>query len=477
MGESALIVALNSAGGISADGRIPWTLPNDLRHFRRTTIRAPPGRTNAVVMGRKTWETLRAPLADRYNIVLSRTMAPSAGLPRPSVLHAVPSWEAWHALRDRLPALHATFVMGGLEVYEEALRRRLVTHMHVTQVCDSSACDRTLSIDHDRWTSIGAPVVEREGGLAYRICEFVPTSQHSWARTGGCQTGEHAVLELYRELVRAPVRRTRNGATRAVFGRMLSFDLRRGFPLLTTKRVFFRGVIEELLWFVRGETHTRALADRGVRIWDANASAETLASLGLPYAEGECGPIYGWQWRRFGARYPHAAGGVDQLREVVRLLRTDPLSRRIVMSAWNPTDLGAMCLPPCHVLYQFHVDASGALSCMMTQRSADAFLGLPFNMASTAALTTLLAAAAGMPAGSVTLALGDVHVYETHLEAMETQLSRRPRLSPMVELDWSPPPASADAASVVRSMEALTADRFRLHFYAPMGKLAAPMST
>eukprot|EP00920_Eleutheroschizon_duboscqi_P038010 GHVT01090925.1.p1 GENE.GHVT01090925.1~~GHVT01090925.1.p1 ORF type:complete len:480 (+),score=77.59 GHVT01090925.1:872-2311(+) len=182
------------------------------------------------------------------------------------------------------------------------------------------------------------------------------------------------------------------------FGRQMRFDLRKSFPLLTTKKVFWRGVVEELLWFIRGETNGNVLANKGVKIWEANGTREFLDNRGLTEREvGDLGPIYGFQWRHFGADYKdmhadYSGKGVDQLKNVIELLKTDPNSRRNIMCAWNAKDLPSMALPPCHALVQFQV-CSGELSCMMFQRSADMGLGVPFNIASYALLTCIVAKA------------------------------------------------------------------------------------
>lgn len=253
--------------------------------------------------------------------------------------------------------------------------------------------------------------------------------------------GEQGYLNLLREIVEdegLPWRETRNGRTRGLFARHLRFDLRNGFPLLTTKRVFFRGIVAELLWFLRGQTDSHLLRDQGVHIWDDNSSREFLDARGLAeYPEGECGPIYGHQWRHWNRPFGAKEGGIDQISEVVRLLRTDPMSRRILFHAWNPEQLEEMSLPPCHLMYQFYVEegqAGNRLSCMMTQRSADLFLGVPFNIASTALLVHLLARTVGMEVGTITLNLGDAHVYEEHFEACRKQISRVPGPLPSLEL-------------------------------------------
>lgn len=239
--------------------------------------------------------------------------------------------------------------------------------------------------------------------------------------------------------------------TYSVFGRQLRFDISHGIPLLTTKKLAWQKVLEELLWFARGETDVRDLQRRGVRIWDGNSSRAFLDSVGLAgNAEGDIGPAYGFQWRHFGADYRGAKSGsaekydgegVDQLREVERQLREEPQSRRIILSAWNAAALESMALPPCHIMAQFYVtepdlaagagrDARRKLSCHMYQRSVDTFLGFPWNIASYAMLTHILAARAGMEPDELVISTGDTHLYANHVQAALAQLDRTPRMQP-----------------------------------------------
>ena len=223
-------------------------------------------------------------------------------------------------------------------------------------------------------------------------------------------------------------------------------------PLLTTKRVFFRAVLAELLWFISGDTSAKTLQDQNVRIWDGNASREYLDSIGLNHREeGDLGPVYGFQWRHFGAGYQdchanYSDQGVDQLAEVIRKLRENPYDRRIILSAWNPADLKKMALPPCHMFAQFYVsfpsgaqtrdDGSkrGVLHALLYQRSCDMGLGVPFNIASYALLTHMLARVCDLVPGSLTHTMGDAHIYLDHEEALKVQIEREPRDFPTLEL-------------------------------------------
>jgi thymidylate synthase len=232
---------------------------------------------------------------------------------------------------------------------------------------------------------------------------------------------ERQYLGLLADIMTTGVERgDRTGVgTLSVFGRQMRFDLEHGFPLLTTKRVHFRSILVELLWFLRGETNVRWLQDRGVTIWDEWADPV-----------GELGPVYGRQWRSWAAPDGRV---IDQIAAVQRSIRDNPASRRHLVSAWNPADVDDMALPPCHCLFQFYV-ARGRLSCQLYQRSADIFLGVPFNIASYALLTLMMAEATGLEAGELVHTLGDAHLYLNHLDQAKRQLTREPHPFPTMRL-------------------------------------------
>ena len=208
--------------------------------------------------------------------------------------------------------------------------------------------------------------------------------------------------------------------TYSIFGYQMRFDLAEGFPLVTTKKVHLRSIIHELLWFLKGETNIRYLKDNGVRIWDEWADEN-----------GELGPVYGHQWRSWPA---NDGGTIDQIAQLIDMIRKNPDSRRLIVTAWNPADVDRMALPPCHSLFQFYV-AGGRLSCQLYQRSADIFLGVPFNIASYALLTLMVAQVCGLQPGDFVHTFGDAHLYANHLEQAKLQLSRDARPLPQMKLN------------------------------------------
>jgi len=207
--------------------------------------------------------------------------------------------------------------------------------------------------------------------------------------------------------------------TRSVFGWQMRFDLSKGFPLLTTKKLHFKSIVYELLWFIKGDTNIKYLNDNGITIWDEWADKN-----------GELGPVYGKQWRSWPTK---SGGSIDQLFNVVEQIKNNPNSRRMIVSAWNPEYVSHMALPPCHCLFQFYV-ANGKLSCQLYQRSADIFLGIPFNVASYALLTAMIAKTSNLDAGDFIITLGDAHLYNNHLEQAKLQINRKPRKLPLLQI-------------------------------------------
>lgn len=219
--------------------------------------------------------------------------------------------------------------------------------------------------------------------------------------------------------------------TVSLFGHQMRFDLSKGFPILTTKKVFFKGIVHELLWMLKGDTNIKYLVDNNVHIWDEWADEK-----------GDLGPVYGFQWRHFDADYHGiknnfawpSSRGTDQIKEVIEQLKTNPDSRRMIVTAWNPNQVKDQALPSCHAFFQFYV-ANGKLSCQMYQRSADVFLGVPFNIASYALLTHMMAQIVGLEVGELVHTFGDVHIYNNHIEQIKEQMTRLPKNLPTLKLN------------------------------------------
>lgn len=485
----AIVVAATAGRlGIGRDGGLPWRLKGEMAYFRRVTSTTfDPARRNAVIMGRRTWESIpekHRPLKSRLSVVVTSRPAAVDGL-GPDVRAAASVREALEGLAtgDDARDVESVFVVGGEGVFREALAPGLAglcSGVYLTRVLAEIECDTFFAgFRPERFAeeSVSRVHDDPDGGPSYEFVVLRPRADSVAAAAAsppGCvNPEERQYLDLVRDIIDGGVVRGDRTGTGTVskFGAQMRFSLRDGvFPLLTTKRTFFRGVAEELLWFVAGCTDARKLQERNVRIWDGNASREFLDSVGLTdREEGDLGPIYSFQWRHFGAEYTdmhadYTGQGVDQLAEAIRKIKESPNDRRIIVSAWNPSDLGKMALPPCHMFFQFYV-ADGELSCQMYQRSCDMGLGVPFNIASYALLTRMVAQVCGLRAGEFVHTLGDAHVYSNHVEALREQLKREPRAFPRLRINPD-----------VTDIDGFKYEDFTLEGYDPYPKIAMKMA-
>jgi len=381
------------------------------------------------------------------------------------------------------------FAIGGETVYKEALELPSCVRIFITRIAKDIDCDAFFpAFDNSLFKPSYVSKSKSKDGLPYDFVVYERTNDKESSKdatvlvpspafnvlggAGKFLHEEYQYLELIRKISEEGIPsddRTGVG-TVSLFGTSMRFDLRQSFPLLTTKRVFWRGLLEELLWFIRGDTNANHLSEQGIKIWDGNGSREFLDKRGLGHREvGDLGPVYGFQWRHFGAKYvdmhtDYTGQGVDQLAECIRKIKEDPSDRRILLSAWNPADLSLMALPPCHMFCQFYV-ANGELSCLMYQRSADMGLGVPFNIASYSLLTCMMAQVCGLKPGEFIHNMGNTHVYKNHIEPLKTQLERTPRPFPVLKMNPD-----------VKDIDGFKASDFELIGYQPHGKIAMDMA-
>lgn len=460
-----LIAAVSRNGVIGLDGALPWNIPAELAHFRELTY------GHIVVMGRRTWESLPEsvrPLPGRLNVVVTRN---------PPIDTQNTIYIEIHRLEERIGGLKAAhpdkriFICGGAQLYSYFLKHHWsqrpaalhITHVDkVIQGCDSSLTYFPYfhNIDKKAYiiSEIGPKLWSAEESCAYQYITY-KMEKKRWIKydnddiphydlTKYAYSADHIYADLIRDILSNGHRRPdRTGTgTISVFGRQLSFGLDGRIPLLTTKYVPWKSVIKELLWFLKGQTDASILKTQGVGIWDGNTSREFLDGRGLGHLPpGDIGAGYGFQWRHFGGAYKTCKDtydntiGVDQVASVLDQLRTDPFSRRIYMTAWNPAALESMALPPCHVSAQFYVDVDEDgvkhLSCHMYQRSVDVFLGLPFNIMSYAVLTYIFATMCDMKPRELVISTGDTHIYADHVEQVKMQLCREPYMEPLLLVD------------------------------------------
>lgn len=470
--------------GIGKSGGIPWKLRGDLANFKRITCDTRStdlSLKNAVIMGRKTWESIptkHRPLPDRVNVILSANINIRAELEIPSSVLVCSSLDnAVSELSCNL-SVARIFVIGGEAVYREAVSSDLCSDVYMTAVegyfPDTDVFFPPLSAT-EYSLRMRSPAIQ-ENGITYRFTEF-KRIEHDLVLLPTVPIAGNAEEQQYLDAVakileNGVLRSDRTGTgTISLFGMQMRFSLRNDvFPLLTTKRVFWRGLAEELLWFVKGSTNANELAAKDIHIWDGNGSREFLDSRGLnDRAEGDLGPVYGFQWRHFGASYTnfnqdYSGLGIDQLEQCIEKIKNTPEDRRIIMTAWNPADLEKMALPPCHMFVQFYV-ANGELSCQMYQRSADMGLGVPFNIASYSLLTRMMAQVCGLKAGDFVHCIGDAHVYLNHVESLKEQLERVPTEFPKLTID----PEISD-------IDGFHFENFHLEGYRPQGAIKMKMA-
>ena len=447
-----IIVAHCNGGGIGKDGNIPWKLPRDMKYFKGLTTdtynddgNLIENTRNAVIMGRKTYESIPEkfrPLSDRYNLVLSSNEPKNLTVDEIDHhlginLHYMKSYkELYDSIIEHRTSIANIYVIGGGSIYNDFLWNEDVQKMfnvkmiYVTRIRKKYECDAFFpKIPSNYFIEDYTPDFEEDNHKYYFIRYEKKEQEHE----------EYNYLKIVKNILdnnTYKLDRTGEGIL-SQFGCTQRYDIYNSFPLLTTKRMFWKGIVEELLWFLRGDTNVQNLIDKGVHIWDKNSDREFLDSIGLNHRkEYDGGPIYGFNFRHFGAKYidcntDYTGQGVDQVSEVLRLIREEPNSRRILINLWNPSELKNVCLPACHCLYQFYVDGD-FLSCSMYQRSGDLGLGVPFNIASASLMTYIFARLTGKYPKELIHTIGDAHIYKNHVNAVNKQLKREPTPFPRV---------------------------------------------
>lgn len=414
---------------IGFKGGLPWHIPDDLKHFKSVTMvdKKEPF-NNICIMGKNTYLSIpNGHLPGRVIYVVSKT---GVDIPLPETTIPFPS--AMTALQAAIYNPDSNiFVCGGVGIYRELQN-------HIDKFIVTNIYDKTTDYPVDVFFPVeilnNFRQISSSGimGGRYEFTEYVREEMGP----------DHQYINLVRKIMcHGKERKERTGVgTVGLFGESMKFDLRRGFPILTTKRVFWRGVVEELFWFISGSTDSKLLANRGIKIWEGNTSREFLDNVGLNHLrEGDIGAGYGFQWRHWGASYEgcdknYSEKGIDQLNIVLDKIRNNPGDRRIIVSAWNVSELKNMCLCPCHMFFQYYVDGD-FLDMVMYQRSADIFLGVPFNISSYALLLTMTAHLTGKTPRYLTMNFGDVHVYQNHIQQSIQQLNRQPFDLPILRIE------------------------------------------
>lgn len=470
--EFTIIAAVNN-GIIGVDGKIPWHDREDLKMFRNITSTTEEGKVNILIVGRKTYEGMpNLESRTRKVMVISKTSVPG-------VLYA-PSLTIALQYSSRVSNINKVFVIGGGQLYSEAIISPYCKEMYITQIlADIVTTDIVTKTNITRFPSIPASYMLRSS-TSLSSGSILQYYQNRY----GTSSVEREYLEILERIMReGTTKNDRTGVgTIGLFGCTLRHEFVEAdggytFPLLTTKKVFLKGIIHELLFFLRGKVDNDLLTREGVNIWTGNTTREFLDSRGLQHMEtGSLGKAYGFQWRHWGAEWrgknaDYTGTGHDQIADVLQKLVHDPNSRRIVLSAWNVSDLKEMCLEPCHTMYVFNVQTQNGvpkLYCHLTQRSGDMFLGIPFNIASTALLTMILAKAAGLVPGGIMMTIVDAHIYKNHIHAVKTQLERTGLMLPTMRI-------SIPCGSLA-DIEGLSYENFILRDYTPHPAIPAPMA-
>lgn len=426
-----LIMAMDNNGGIGYKNYIPWNCREELSLFKKKTL------NKVLVGGSSTLKTLPS-LPDRTVLQLSRTNTDN----EKGVISSL----------DEILFMDDVIIIGGAEVYEHTIVNYLphisLFHLSIMKK-NATHIDTWFNTDLFKYFTVST-YKEHEEFIHYELIPY----EHP----------EQQYLDILRNILKnGDETEGRNGKTISLFKQDMTFDLRNGFPLLTTKKMFTRGIIEELLFFLRGDTDTTILKEKNVNIWNGNTNREFLDSLGMTdRREGVMGPMYGYQWRHYNAPYDEDDAcpkerGIDQLSYVVHLINTQPKSRRILMTSFNPVQLFEGVLPPCHsIVLQFFVK-DDSLDMFAYSRSADMFLGVPFNIASYALFLSIVAKITNKIPRFLYITLGDSHIYSEHITQVKTQISRVPHQLPVLNI--------SDNLRTINDIQTISVDDFKIDNY------------
>jgi thymidylate synthase len=434
--ELNLIVHQNKQGIIGMDNQLFCSIKEDLQWFKNVTSSSS---KNVIIMGYNTWKSLpKKPLPGRINLVISKNHCSD-----------VTEAQAFSSLESSLDYLqtidyHKIFIIGGRQLYSHVL----INHKEkISRIYKTESDYRYVPRKGRKVNAVHFHTPELTHKINFKkqcqgkvygseeiksiSCDFTIYQNHN-------NENENHYLELLRKVRdTGDVKQTRNSKVISLFGEKMVFDLREGFPLLTSKKMGWKTILRELLWFISGSTNNKNLNQKNVHIWDQNAEEYYSRS---DLEEGDLGPVYGFQWRHFGADYvscdkDYTDQGVDQINLIIKEIKENPTSRRLIFSAWNPIDIPHMALPPCHVMTQFNIDVEGGwIDAQLYQRSGDMFLGVPFNIASYAFLLHIIGNLTGYKPRYLHHVIGDAHIYECHLQAIEKQLCRGTFPSPQLEI-------------------------------------------
>jgi dihydrofolate reductase/thymidylate synthase len=437
--------------GIGQNNTIPWDIPEDLKRFSSLT------KNSVVVMGRKTWDSIpnnKKPLKDRLNIVVTSNPL-KYYINNKLSYNYQQSYEYSHyddnsenllfvtldKLNETIRSYPEVFIIGGEFLFN--IYSKIANKIYLTVIEKEYDCDKFFSINNLENYQISEYETSKYSKEEQCFYRYITYQRQSIMN----EHEEYIYLNLLRDIMNVKERPDRTGiGTKSIFARQLRFDISKTVPFLTTKQLAWKSVLKELLWFIQGKTDSKILEKQNVMIWKGNSTREFLDNRGLcQYEVGDIGAMYGFNWRHFGAeykgcQYDYTGQGYDQLKNLIEDLKKDPYSRRHMITTFNPTEVKNSVLMPCHgISIQFYVDDDNDtlqkyLSCHVYCRSSDCFLGLPFNIASYAIFTYIIAKLTDMKPRELIISTGDTHIYLNHLEQVNTQLSRQPLPFPILEV-------------------------------------------
>jgi dihydrofolate reductase/thymidylate synthase len=468
------ILCTDIKGGISKNGLIPWNIPQDMKYFRDVITQKFNNKPNLIICGKNTFQQMGI-IKNHNMLIISKTIDINQNTNDIIIRNSIQ--ETLDYIKSNYNKYSNIFICGGSSIYNNFFNICINQHneyetiIYANVINKDYQCDNLISnkfydviinqknnihnrmnIDH----LIEMCVKDNSTQESVKITFLKPfTSKNHIVRHNNYDESKY--LELMYNLLKAPIKVGRNGATQSLFGNMLKFDIRKHFPLLTTKRVYFKGVFEELMFFIRGDTNAKHLSEKDVRIWEGNTTKEFIHNCGLNYEEGDMGPMYGFQWLHFNAQYHGMHGdytdkGFNQIEYVLNELKTNPTSRRIIMTTYNPAQAKQGVLFPCHgigIVFNAEKDILDVndqtyyLNCMQLQRSCDYFLGVPFNIASYSLLVYMICEVLNndneckyiFKPGELTMSLGDYHLYNSHIEEASRQVVRTPNEFPSLHFN------------------------------------------
>jgi dihydrofolate reductase/thymidylate synthase len=413
-----IIIATDLINGIGKDNKLPWNFNYDMLYFKQNTLYNELNDNNILIMGHNTFKSLKKKLNNRIYFVITN-----------HIIKDVITFTNFNdAYINALSYNTNIWVIGGSQIYNYALNHWGCNKIYYTLIKNNFECDTYFNINDYNIIWNKKKIIKdinKNDNIEYELEYKIGIIKHNI---------ELKYLKLlYDVLNKGNFRNTRNSLTFSSFGEntnnILSCNLEDGFPLLTTKKMFWRGIVEELLFFIRGDTNTLNLSNKGIKIWENNTSLNFLKKIKLNYDIGDMGPMYGYQWRRFNKPYKKNDDNdnyIDQLKNIISEINNNPYSRRLIMTDFNPIQVNEGVLFPCHsIIIQFYIE-NDKLSCNMYQRSGDLFLGIPFNIASTALLLCIISKLTNKQPHIMNLIIGDAHIYDIHKNGVLEQLKRIP---------------------------------------------------